>query len=156
MTAGFHTFCNDGICTGAFHSSCESNRRNNRNDLNASFFPSCHIFARIASTCSDHRYFFVNDQLCQIFGIRAHQHDVHAKRFVADFFLANANLFSEVIDRGTAAGNDADTAGIGDSRSKGALCNPSHTALKNRIFASEQFCNSCFHLKDSFLSSDMD
>ena len=55
-----------------------------------------------------------------------------------------------------AAGNDADTAGIGDSRSEGALCNPSHTALENRIFASEQFCNFCFHLNDSFLISDMD
>ena len=144
MSAGLSALCHQCICTGTLHTLCQSYRRHHRNHLDAGIFPRLHVLAGVAGTGSHDRHLFVNDQLCQIVGVGAHEHDVHTER-VLRFFLADTNLFPQVINGSTAAGDQADCSGIGYRRCQCALCDPRHTALNHGVLAPQQFCNSGFH-----------
>ena len=86
MTAGFTSFCHYSIRSASLHSLCVSHRSNNRNDLYSCFFPHFHVFLRVSCTGCNHWNFFFHNYLCNLICIWTHQHNIHTKRFIGQFF----------------------------------------------------------------------
>ena len=135
MSAGFTSFCYQGICPAAFHSLRQGYRSNNRNNLYSGFFPHLHVFLRITCTGGHNFYTFFNDYLCDLICIRTHQHDVDTERFVCQFFCL-AYLISYPVCRSTCCTDESQSAGFRYTCCQMIFCYPGHTALDDRVFNS--------------------
>ena len=144
VAAAFHTLCDNRICTCALHALCQCNRSNDRHNLNACVLPVRDILARIACAGGQHFDLLVNGQLCQIVRIRGEQHDVHTERLVRDGTRL-MDLLTDVIDRSRAARDNSQTACLGNRSSQMVLRDPRHSALHDRVFDTEKFCDLGFH-----------
>ena len=132
MTAGFHAFRNHGIRAHACHALGICHGSHHRNDLDTGCLPFLHVLGGRTCAGGNDLNSFVNDQLCQIIGIGAEQHDVHAKRAVCPGFC-NLDFLPYHLCRCGAACNNTQSAGIGNCCGKISVSNPCHSTLKDRV-----------------------
>ena len=144
VAAALHAFRDDRVRARALHALRQRNRRDDRHDLDARVLPAFHILARIARARGQHLDLLIDGELGEVVRVRGQQHDVHAERLVRDRARL-ADLVADVVDRRRAARDDAETARLGDRRREMVLCDPRHSALYDRVFNAQQFCNLGFH-----------
>ena len=144
VSATFHTFGNNCISTRSLHHDCHCNACNHRYNLYSGFLPHGNELGRIACSgcyCLDA---FFDYNLCYLFGIGIHEHDIHAEGLVCQF-LALTDLLSYYFWRSRCRSDYTEASCIGYGCCKIVFCNPGHTALNNWIFNSQKFCDSGFH-----------
>ena len=144
MAAALGALGNDGVDAQRLQMLCQNGRCHHRDHFDAGGFPHGNILAGVARAGGDHLHAFFHHDLGKLVGLRVHQHDVHAER-VFGLFFTGADLVTQIVDGCTAACDQTDCAGVGDSRCQCAFCDPCHTALDHGVFAPQQFCDSGFH-----------
>ena len=104
VSTGLHAFCNDCICAAFLHQTCLCNRSDNRNHFNAGFLPHTHVFARNTGAGRYNLDAFFHNYLCHIVRMRAHQHDIDAKRLLCQLSRL-ADLLADNLTRCIGAAN---------------------------------------------------
>ena len=132
MAARLRALCNQGIDAAAHEALCERNRSDDRDDLRANLLEGRHVLARVASTRCDDLYLLLDDDLHDFLDIRAHEHDIDAERLVRPA-LALLDLCAQDLWRHVAGTDDAETAGVRDSRGELSRADPGHATLEDWI-----------------------
>ena len=133
MSAGLSSLSNHRICTAALHSSCKSYRCNDRDHFYSCSFPFFHIFLRASGAGCYHFDAFFHDDLRNLIGAWAHQHDVYTERLICQFFCF-ADLLTYPFRRCVCCCDQSQAACLGYCCRNVMVCHPGHTALDNWIF----------------------
>ena len=82
MAARFGALGNHGSGSATRHETRQRHRCNNRDDLDARLVPGLHVLGGISGARHDDRHSLVNNDLRDLVGERAHEHDVDAKGLI--------------------------------------------------------------------------
>ena len=132
MSAGFSALCNNCSSTASFHQSCHCCGCNDRNHLNACFYPFLHIFSRVTCSGNNNRNFFCNNKVRYLVSKWAHQHDVDTKWFICHGSYL-VDFLAEPVCICIHCCNDSQSSSIADCCCQRCVSNPCHASLKNRV-----------------------
>ena len=146
MTARLAAFSHNSVCPTALHTSSQSSRSHNRNDLASCLFPHIDVVSRIAGARGYHTNLHLCGKLSELRSLRVHQHNVQAERLVrktASFF----NLLADPRNGSRSAGNDSQAACFAYGGGKFRIGDPCHTTLDDGLFNAQQLGNTCLHIR---------
>ena len=105
-------------------------------DLDALFLPGGDVFAGVAGAGGDHLHILLQNDLGDVVGIGAHQHQVDAEGLVRQL-LGPADLLAETVAVPAAGGDHAQGPGVGAGGGELAGGDVGHAALDEGILGSQ-------------------
>ena len=144
MAAGLGALCHNGVSAAPFHELCKGHGSHHRDHHDPGVLPHLHVLSRIPGPGSHHLDAFLHDHLCHLIGVGAHEHDVDADGLFRQL-PGLSDLLADHLARRVGAADESQASGLRNGRCQMMLRHPGHSALDDRIFNSQQFCDSSFH-----------
>ena len=132
MAAGLRALGDDGVHAVALQTLCQDGRGHHGDDLDALLLPGGDVLAGVAGAGGDHLHVLLQDDLGDVVGIGAHQHQVDAEGLVRQL-LGPADLLAEAVAVPAAGGDHAQGAGVGAGGGELAGGDVGHAALDKGI-----------------------
>ena len=144
MAAALGALGNDGIHAQRDEVLGQNGRCHHRDDLDAGFLPHGDVLAGVACAGGDDLDALLHDDLRKLVGLRMHQHDVDAERFIGER-LAAADVLPQGLDVHAACADEAQRTGVGAGGGELAGGDVGHAALNDGVFRTQNFVQK-FHL----------
>ena len=138
VAAGLRALGDDGVHAIAIQPLGQNRRRHYGHHLDALFLPGGNVLAGIAGAGGDHFHALFQNDLGDVVGIGAHQHQIDAEGLVRQL-LGPADLLAETVAVPAAGGDHAQGPGVGAGGGELAGGDVGHTALDKGVLGSQDF-----------------
>ena len=136
VAAGLRALGDDGVHAVALQPLGQDRSGHHGDDLDALFLPGGDVFAGVAGAGGDHLHILLQNDLGDVVGIGAHQHQVDAEGLVRQL-LGPADLLAETVAVPAAGGDHAQGPGVGAGGGELAGGDVGHAALDEGILGSQ-------------------